>query len=77
MSDPVNESTYRDEIDQESRHKNAPDINVCSWCKEQVESGEVDNHVNECGLIPSEEKARILKTNSKPTEVIHGVDRRK
>jgi hypothetical protein len=77
MIEQGNESKYREELDKESKNKNANDINVCTWCKEQIPSGEAYNHVYKCSVIPPDEKERMLQTRAKATEVIHGADRKK
>jgi hypothetical protein len=77
MTDHGNESKYRDELDKESKNKNANDINVCTWCREKIAAGDAYSHVYKCALIPPDEKERMLQTRSKVTEVIHGANRKK
>ncbi len=77
MIEQSSDSMYRDELDKESRSKNANDINVCTWCREQIPSGEAYKHVYKCAVIPPDEKERMLQTRAKATEVIRGADRKK
>ena len=54
-----------------TEHENkATNVNVCSWCKEQIKESEVDKHAGECALIPADEKENLKKTHQNAIETI-------
>jgi hypothetical protein len=52
-----------------NREEKQAEIKVCTWCKDQISTGEKE-HIDKCTSIPDEEKRALNAQHKKPIATI-------